>query len=280
MFVIVLPNSNLSLHTRTLTPNDPAPPKSFRFNATRADIGALLASQRDRLIQMTQPAGQQPPPLGPLPAQSGQLPLVYRMRGLEQPPQPPPLATTISPQMYSTIDYVNVNQQRARQQLAGNGGGGPTLASLQLQRAQPQPQQVARIYNFSRPQTRQQLGVKLVCDIDQVFPVPEVSIYRLAKPDGSHPEKLAKLDTRIERDVHSGLFHVQVTSILDDDELQAIARQSSWSSSASSFAASPQDPGGEIYFECLIALTNLELSKYADNKRSVIYRPGELRERA
>lgn len=87
--------------------------------------------------------------------------------------------------------------------------------------------------------------------------MPEVSIYRLAKLDGSHPDKLAKLDTRIERDALTGLYHVQVTSLLEDDEL--------------SMKYGLKEP---VYFECLIALTNLELSKYADNKRSIVYRPG------
>lgn len=102
------------------------------------------------------------------------------------------------------------------------------------------------------------LGVKLVCDIDQVFPVPEVSIYRLGKLDGSHPDKLAKLDTRIDRNPLTGLYHVQVISLLDDNELQ--------------MKYGLNEP---IYFECLIALTNLELSKYADNKRSIVYIPGK-----
>lgn len=109
----------------------------------------------------------------------------------------------------------------------------------------------------SQRQARQN-GVKLICDIDQVFPVPEVSIYRLGKVDGSHPEKLAKLDTRIERNELNGLYHVQVISLMEDDELQV--------------KYGSNEP---VYFECLIALTNLELSKYADNKRSVIYRPGK-----
>lgn len=110
---------------------------------------------------------------------------------------------------------------------------------------------------------QKQTGIKLVCDIDQVFPVPEVSIYRIAKLDGSHPDKLAKLDTKIERDMGSGLFHVQVTSILDDEELQA-----------------KYGPEEQLYFECLIALTNLELSRYADNKRSIVYSTSALGESA
>jgi hypothetical protein len=238
---------------------------------------------------LTQPAHQQhgaaAAPFGQAtlaPGPQQQLPLVYRMRGLEQ--QQPPvhaagLATTISPQMYSTIDYVNVNQQRARQPAAGVY---QQLGSLQYQRQQVAPPagsgaSLGRGAGQLQPQQRQ-LGIKLVCDIDQVFPVPEVSIYRLARRDGSHPEKLAKLDTRIERDVSTGLFHVQVTSIIDDDELTAI-RQASGpyppASSNSSATASAAGAGDEMYFECLIALTNLELSKYADNKRSIIYRPGE-----
>lgn len=174
---------------------------------------------------------------------SNQLPLAYRMRGFEGP-------TTISPQMYSTIDYVNVNQQRSRQSLPSTSWlvGSPTVS--------PHLQEVAA--GKKGTQSKQANGVKLVCDIDQVFPVPEVSIYRLAKLDGSHPDKLAKLDTRIERNPLNGLYHVQVISVLEDDELQ--------------MKYGLNEP---VYFECLIALTNLELSKYADNKRSIVYRPGK-----
>lgn len=163
------------------------------------------------------------------------------MKGFEGP-------TTISPQMYSTIDYVNVNQQRARQSQPSTSWlvGSPTVA--------PHSELAGR----KGPQYKPANGVKLVCDIDQVFPVPEVSIYRLAKLDGSHPDKLAKLDTRIERNPLNGLYHVQVISVLEDDELQMKYGLS--------------EP---VYFECLIALTNLELSKYADNKRSIVYRPGK-----
>lgn len=180
---------------------------------------------------------------------NNQLPLAYRMRGFESQVSP----TTISPSMYSTIDYVNVNQQRSRLSppsspwLLSPATSTPYVALNQQQSGQLQP---------INKQNKQN-GVKLVCDIDQVFPVPEVSIYRLAKLDGSHPDKLAKLDTRIERNSANGLYHVQVTSILEDDELQ--------------MKYGLNEP---VYFECLIALTNLELSKYADNKRSIVYRPG------
>lgn len=175
---------------------------------------------------------------------SNQLPLAYRMKGFEGP-------TTISPQMYSTIDYVNVNQQRSRQSSPSSSWlvGPPTASPHSESYVKKGPQS---------KQLQQQNGVKLVCDIDQVFPVPEVSIYRLAKLDGSHPDKLAKLDTRIERNPLNGLFHVQVISVLEDDELQ--------------MKYGLNEP---VYFECLIALTNLELSKYADNKRSIVYRPGK-----
>lgn len=234
--------------------NQTAPPRSFRFNASRTDIGALLASQRDRLIQLTQPAS-----LGPFlssSTSSNQLPLAYRMKGFENLPNP----TTISPQMYSTIDYVNVNQQRARQSpwLTSSPTVSPQNSRFSFDPTKQQSGSQPNLLPSNRQNKQQQNGVKLVCDIDQVFPVPEVSIYRIAKLDGSHPDKLAKLDTKIERDLHTGLFHVQVTSILDDDELQ--------------MKYGLNEP---VYFECLIALTNLELSKYADNKRSIIYRPGK-----
>lgn len=279
-----LGQSALSVAVRklTLTPlhaRDAAPPKSFRFNASRTDIGALLASQRDRLIQLTQP----PSGVGGVNNNNHQqLPPAYRMRGLEG-----AQATTISPQMYSTIDYVNVNQQRSRlqQQSTTLPNGWPAATN---QRTQHQLQLTARNNNYTTTRTpqKQQLGVKLVCDIDQVFPVPEVSIYRLARLDGSHPEKLPKLDTKIERDVHSGLFHVQVTSILDDDELQLIShryqqqqqqQQRFMMTNSAAHNQQQEPPLGDVYFECLIALTNLELSKYADNKRSITYRPGESR---
>jgi len=210
-----------------------------------------LASQRERLIQLTQPVM-----IGPSAStisSAHQLPLAYRMRGFESHQGP----TTISPQMYGTIDYVNVNQQRTRQSAS------PTPPWLS-QSSSPFPsrldgalagQPTGHTINRS---SKQQNGVKLVCDIDQVFPVPEVSIYRLGRLDGSNPEKLAKLDTRIERNSLTGLYHVQVISILEDDELQ--------------MKYGSDEP---VYFECLIALTNLELSKYADNKRSIVYRPGK-----
>ena len=186
---------------------------------------------------------------------SNQLPLAYRMRGIESSKLQTP--TTLSPQMYSTIDYVNVNQQRARQAFVA----GPLPPPLpQNSQAAPQAAETNNQFNFptSNKTSQRQNGLKLICDIDQVFPVPEVSIYRLAKLDAAYPEKMAKLDTKIERDVNTGLFHIQVVSILDDDELKMKYGQN--------------EP---VYFECLIALTNLELNKYADNKRSIIYRPGK-----
>lgn len=187
---------------------------------------------------------------------NNQLPLAYRMKGFDNQLANP---TTITPSMYSTIDYVNVNQQRIRSQSASSS---PWLLSPPTT---PQPSLMQQAYNdqsqatiSSYKQQNKQNGIKLVCDIDQVFPVPEVSIYRLAKLDGSHPDKLAKLDTRIERNSSNGLYHVQVMSILEDDELQ--------------MKYGFNEPA---YFECLITLTNLELSKYADNKRSIVYRPGK-----
>lgn len=232
-----------------------APPRSFTFNATRANLAALFASQRDRLIQLTQPAAGAGQLLAAPLAAPSSLPPAYRMRGLEQQSPPPPPPTTITPQMLSTIDYVNVNRAR------------PTPGALQTAAA-------------GGPSRR--LGLKLVCDIDQVFPVPEVSIFRLAgKLDGqAHPDKLAKLETRIERDPLTGLFHVQVTSVLDDDELQTIRQNQLMMLAMVAANASAGGPAGplaepEIYFECLIALTNLELSRYADNRRTLIYRPGE-----
>lgn len=187
---------------------------------------------------------------------------------------------TITPQMYSTIDYVNVNLQRARQQSSVHPSSispwliSPPTASPQLFGGSPPqtPSSLSDIHSSlpARPNRAQQQPsqgatrrrfenrVKLVCDIDQVFPVPEVSLYRLAKLDGSHPDKLSKLETLIEKNPLNGLYHVQVISILEDDELQ--------------MKYGLNEP---VYFECLIALTNLELNKYADNKRSVLYRPGK-----
>lgn len=231
-----------------------APPRVFRFNASRTDIGAQLASQRERLIQLSQPAMVGPMPTFPS-SSNNQLPLAYRMKGFDNQLTNP---TTITPSMYSTIDYVNVNQQRIRSQSSSSS---PWLLSPPT----PNPSLIQHPLNgqsqtttLNNKQYNKQNGVKLVCDIDQVFPVPEVSIYRLAKLDGSHPDKLAKLDTRIERNSANGLYHVQVISILEDDELQ--------------MKYGFNEP---VYFECLITLTNLELSKYADNKRSIVYRPGK-----
>lgn len=232
-----------------------APPRVFRFNASRTDIGAQLASQRERLIQLSQ-LSMAGPAISSIPSSSkNQLPLAYRMKGFDNQAT---YQTTITPSMYSTIDYVNVNQQRLRQ---SSSPSSPWLLS------QPTPNpsyiQLQNIgqnqlpTNYKQQQTKQN-GVKLICDIDQVFPVPEVSIYRLAKLDGSHPDKLAKLDTKIERNSVNGLYHVQVISILEDDELQM-----------------KYGFNESVYFECLITLTNLELSKYADNKRSIVYRPGK-----
>lgn len=236
----------------------PAPPRVFRFNASRTDIGALLANQRERLIHPSM-IGSVVPTLPALsnPNNNFQLPLAYRMKGFEH------STTTISPQMYSTIDYVNVNQQRARQSslsqstsswVVGPPTSFPNPTQVLADRHKPDPSGQSN----GKQNSKQMNGVKLVCDIDQVFPVPEVSIYKLAKLDGSHPDKLAKLDTRVERHPITGLYHVQVISVLDDDELQ--------------MKYGYNEP---VYFECLIALTNLELSKYADNKRSIVYRPGK-----
>lgn len=157
--------------------------------------------------------------------------------------------------MYSTIDYVNVNQQRIRPQMVAPSLLTSTTSSSAWQTSQASSTSAAAHHTIIKNKHN---GVKLVCDIDQVFPVPEVSIYRLAKLDGSHPDKLAKFDTRIDRYAQSGLYHVQVISVLEDDEMQ--------------IKYGLNEP---VYFECSIALTNLELSKYADNKRSLIYKPGK-----
>lgn len=165
--------------------------------------------------------------------------------------------------MYSTIDYVNVNQQTHIRQSQSNYPWFPQASNSPTRGPYGVPSHLADSFKqqsaSNKLNKQHQQGVKLVCDIDQVFPVPEVSIYRLAKLDGSHPDKLAKLDTKIERNSTTGLYHVQVTSVLEDDELQ--------------MKYGLNEP---VYFECLIALTNLELSKYADNKRSLLYRPGKM----
>ena len=292
-----------------LTTNDPkqqqqtAPPRSFRFNATRTDVAALLARQRDRLIHSAVLSAQAV--ANQQPGATSQLPLAYRMRGLaEGAPQTllggrlvnsTLASSTNSPQLFGSIDYVNVNQQLAssrttQAQLAANqpqaqlGSGRLSLAHSHLQAPHTQGQSSLTSGGNAATEMGAQFGLKLVCDIDQVFPVPEVSIYRLAKLDGSHPDKLAKLETKIERDVRSGLFHVQVTSILDDQELLQMRNpkqiSSSWPgwSAASNTQTSQtlaQNDEQPIYFECLISLTNLELSKYADNKRSIIYHPSK-----
>lgn len=291
-----------------------APPRSFQLNVSKTDIGAQLASKRERLVQLSQPAPGAGwiAPAPPITTSTATIITNQMQRSsLAQPIQASPF-TTISPQMYSTIDYVNVNQQRLRSSQNypngnNNNNNGPNLGQWQTSQqlnfptnslsslqsglpppydtnmrlsswtrraqAQPQTQQLmmqpplsSQVQPFTRtpnpattPTTSiSQSGLKLVCDIDQVFPIPEVNMYSLAKADGSHPEKLSILDTRIERNPQNGLFHVQVISILDVDEI--LRRYG------------PEMP---IYFECLIALTNFELSRYADNKRSAIYWPGK-----
>lgn len=278
---------------------------------SRADIGAgigQLASHRERFLQFPRNAQLAPnypqPTLGAAwlganqmspffqgsgptpPSQKQQQQLLTRDSQL-QPTITNPMSSTISPQMYSTIDYVNVNQQRLRSTAAGSSGAWLTSPATSIpasnSRADGLPSPYDSFGRFSlraqqqtssspplvsNPNNSQQNnthprggnGLKLVCDIDRVFPVPEVNIYSLAKLDGSHPEKLAIFDTRIERNRLNGLFHVQVISVIEDSELMA--------------KYNPEEP---IYFECLIALTNLELSKYADNKRSATYWPGKFK---
>lgn len=166
--------------------------------------------------------------------------------------------------MYKTIDYVNVRnptnyRPSSRPTPLDGSGGGNTIDLWQQQ------QQQRRLMAGNGGVGGRYSGVKLVCDIDQIFPVPEVSIYRLATTSGSgstvnasyHPmDKLTKSETRIEKNPLNGLYHIQVISVLLDDEIE--------------LKYGSNEP---VYFECLIGLTNLELSKYSDNKRSLVYRP-------
>lgn len=184
-------------------------------------------------------------------AANEQLPLAYRSRafgGQSAIPTPP------SPMHSNNIDYVNVNPNYRPPARPVGGLVGDTADLWQQQQQQRRPMAAA---NGVARQPASYAGVKLVCDIDQIFPVPEVSIYRLAKPfNGSHPDKLTKSETRIEKNPLNGLYHIQVISVLLDEEIET--------------KYGFNEP---VYFECLIGLTNLELSKYSDNKRSLVYRP-------
>lgn len=209
--------------------------------------------------------------------QQQQLPLAYRSRGLVDQPQVAAATTsTLTPQALSTIDYVNVNArlasawpqqawQASSAQTTGANPGDLLRPGRQTARQANNWQQAKLANNLQQQQQQasRSNAIKLVCDIDQVFPVPDVAIYRMAKAEGSFADKLAKLDTRIERNQTTGLFRVQVTSVVEDAELAQRMRL---------LGSHPEEP---VYFECLIGLGNLELGKYADNKRSIVYWPSK-----
>lgn len=194
-----------------------------------------------------------------------ELPPAYRSRGFDGQP-----ASTISPQMYKTIDYVNVNPNyRSASPSSRLPPDFPAVATAANPRQPARRLMTAAAANgaaaagSSSSSGSRYSGVKLICDIDQIFPVPEVSIYRLAIGQSSSNgtshvppmDKLTKSETRIEKNPITGLYHIQVISVLLDDEID-----------------SKYGSNELVYFECLIGLTNLELSKYSDNKRSLVYR--------
>lgn len=237
------------------------------------------------------------------------VPVPYRLR--QQQPMVPNGSGSVQPSTMGVIGAKSNNRlygglQQSQQQTINNAQttNQMPLNTFQMPSNNNQPQPVT-----ARHQTQQQLqeylqrlqktgrvptardaapwntnhgsssnGALLVCDIDQVYPMPEVSIYRLGKAaNGAHPvPSLLKLDTRVERvrsitgtpsNVGGGqrqqqqqqigsAYHVQVTSFVDDDEL--IARYGQ----------------GPSYFECLITLPNLESIRY-DSKRTIVYSPGK-----
>ncbi|KAG9509741.1 hypothetical protein GZH46_01727 [Fragariocoptes setiger] len=298
-------------------------PRTFRFNVTRTIINANLAAQRDiaykrdKLLQQALPLhtnnianannnansninnnnnnnnlDSHRPSANPSAARIVVNPIMDAQKAVSSASVSSPV-TTIMPQFYSTIDYVNVNHMPPLQSpwspqqqspLPTRVGTLPNQAGVvndpqhyhavqgnsqamtsnpnsaynriygnhkmwQLASSQP-PANVPKISD-----KQASVGARLTCDIDDVFPVPEVSIYRLAKLDGSYPEKLAKFETKIDKDNVTGSYHVQVTSIIDDQDLIRKYGQQQTS-----------------YFQCLIALPNLESTRY-DSKRTIVYTP-------
>lgn len=238
-------------NTAQLTlPSNKDPPKTFHFNATRADTShaQLRADWVSSSRTGTSLDGQVSP--------ANQLPLAYRHRtSLQSATVATPPSVSLDSQLRdSSIAYVNV------------GGGGGSASRLQQQHQQFAGDNSPQVL---LARTKQRALVKLICDIDLIFPVPEVNIYKLTELGRV---KLAKSDTKVEQRLFDDnsrqlqanksalLYHLQVVSFVDEAELQS-------------------EPNSDkpTYFECAISLASVELSRYADSKRTLVYKPSKYR---
>lgn len=96
-------------------------------------------------------------------------------------------------------------------------------------------------------------GTILTCDIRDVYPIPEVTLYRISS-DGSHPHPLTVFDSQIQI-APSRAYNVKVRSSITDLEL--IKR----------FGDQPS------IFECLVSL-QLSNRRY-EQKKNINYIPGK-----
>lgn len=206
--------NTLSLTNKHLS----APPRVFHFNATRRAFHS-----------------PHPHPHPPLPA-AGRLEWPASrddssVAQLQQQQQQSMLATGAhkTDNDNAAIPYVNVAQVRRVQQQLQKSQSTTTIANI-----------------TTKP------SVKLICDIDMVFPQPEVSIYKLSVDSRGNKksQKLERAENKLELREPSGLYHVQVISVLDESQL--LQRQ--------------------VYFECVFSLPSSDTQSLpSDSKRTLIY---------
>jgi len=98
----------------------------------------------------------------------------------------------------------------------------------------------------------------LRCDINEVFPIPEVILYRVGNADETNPSLLSLIDSPEEPSVSrnsKGAFNVKVKAIINDTEL------------VQKFGSQPS------IFECLVTLKLP--NKILRREKKLTYQPGE-----
>ena len=96
----------------------------------------------------------------------------------------------------------------------------------------------------------------LTCEVSDVFPLPEITMYRLSNDQSENPQVLPQIDQIINRNTHSGSYNVSVISEIRDHELK-----DKYSSDSH-------------VFECFMIL-NDGTSKQFQQKKQIIYFSGE-----
>lgn len=96
-------------------------------------------------------------------------------------------------------------------------------------------------------------STKLTCQVIDVYPVPEMTIYRVGSKDGSRPQTLDVIESDVQRASNNGAYNVSISGfVYDNDLIEKYGNQPS-------------------IFECLVVFPGI---KY-ENRARITYSPGK-----